>query len=253
MSKYFIGQTIDQFTIQSKQTIDGKTFYNGVCSCGKNIKKMSHQLSCLNVRCVDCGNLASGKKRRTFTNEHKDSSEYRTWSNMKNRCSNKKYYLYHRYGGRGITVSLEWENSFEQFYSDMGGKPTPQHSIDRINNDLGYSKENCKWSTSIEQSNNRKTNRIIEMDGETKSLAEWCREYNISYSLVQSRMDRFGLRLKEAIVQGDKNMQDRYVYMVGDITFNTNKEVAEHFNISLNASRNRFVSDNYKEWIKKVL
>lgn len=84
-----------------------------------------------------------------------NSKEYRAWSAMKSRCNNKAYVLYHRYGGRGITVCQDWLDSFEVFLKDMGRAPSKTHSLDRINNDGGYSKDNCKWSTPKEQANNR--------------------------------------------------------------------------------------------------
>jgi len=81
---------------------------------------------------------------------------YVTWESMKCRCYNPNYVRFKNYGGRGITVCEEWKNNFEKFYEDMGDPPTLQHTLDRKNNDGGYSKENCKWSTKKEQANNRR-------------------------------------------------------------------------------------------------
>lgn len=82
------------------------------------------------------------------------SPEYRAWADMRQRCSNPKSTRFSRYGGRGISVCKSWD-SFEVFYFDMGDRPTPDHSIDRINNDLGYFKENCRWATRSQQQKNR--------------------------------------------------------------------------------------------------
>lgn len=81
--------------------------------------------------------------------------EYQAWASMRQRCLNPKSQRFHDYGGRGITVCKEWE-SFEQFYADMGPRPSSDHSIDRIDNDSGYSPVNCKWSTRSEQQKNKR-------------------------------------------------------------------------------------------------
>src|SRR5205814_10410404 len=84
------------------------------------------------------------------------SVEYRTWENIKSRCLNPNYTDWAYYGGRGITVCERWLHSFENFLQDMGRKPGPDYSIDRINNELGYFPENCRWATSSEQAQNQR-------------------------------------------------------------------------------------------------
>lgn len=88
-----------------------------------------------------------------------DTPEYKAWCHMKERCNNPKSALYGRYGGRGITVCDDWNNSFKKFYADMGKRPTPAHSLERIDNNDGYYPKNCKWATKLEQVLNRNANK----------------------------------------------------------------------------------------------
>src|SRR5574343_102349 len=92
------------------------------------------------------------------------SNENRIWRDMKNRCENKKNKYYHNYGGRGIKVCDEWINSFEKFYEDMGNRPGPEYSIDRIDNNGNYCKENCRWTTIDKQNKNRRSTKLNEED-----------------------------------------------------------------------------------------
>lgn len=86
--------------------------------------------------------------------------EYRTYRSMLNRCYNQNYKTSEHYSGRGITVCERWlgPNGFENFLKDMGERPSNKHSLDRIDNDNGYSPDNCRWATWIEQEGNRRTN-----------------------------------------------------------------------------------------------
>lgn len=120
------------------------------------------------------------------------SPEYKIWSGMKARCLNRFTTAYHRYGGRGIQICDRWLNSFENFYADMGPRPSQTHSIDRINNDGHYEPNNCRWATVEEQVFNRSTNiDIIDPEtGESITTKEAMEKYNLKKGTLFTRLDR---------------------------------------------------------------
>jgi len=118
--------------------------------------------------------------------------EYNAWSSMKKRCLKTNHKSYKDYGGRGIFIDEDWIHSFELFLKDMGKKPTKTHSLDRINNNMGYSKDNCRWATKKEQCRNLRTNRLVKYMGETKCISEWSEILNIpraklSYRIIEAK------------------------------------------------------------------
>jgi len=114
---------------------------------------------------------------------------YKCFAAMKHRCSNPNNPQYHDYGGRGITVCKTWINSFATFAADMGDMPIGM-TLDRIDNDLGYSADNCRWSTRYEQSVNRRDNVLLTVDGETLPLTVIARQHGTVPMTVMSRLSR---------------------------------------------------------------
>jgi len=106
---------------------------------------------------------------------------------MKTRCTNNKVKSFKDYGGRGITICEKWL-TFEGFLDDMGERPE-NTTIDRINNDLGYYKENCQWETNIKQANNKSTNLKLTINGETFGLCEWSRKIGKSSATLSYRIN----------------------------------------------------------------
>ena len=123
---------------------------------------------------------------------------YKSWVGMKQRCLNKNNSRYKDYGGRGIKICPEWLN-FESFYKDMGERPENK-TLDRIKNNLGYSKSNCKWSTPKEQCNNRKNNVFLTYKGKTQTITQWADELNIEYKTLFMRLKR-GWSVKRALTK----------------------------------------------------
>ncbi len=116
---------------------------------------------------------------------------------MSERTSNPNDPGYKHYGGRGITVCDRWK-SFENFLEDMGRKPTPKHSIDRIDNEQGYYKENCRWATRIEQARNTRRNRFLLHQGEERCIAEWAVVKGINVKTIIKRLQS-GYTVEEAL------------------------------------------------------
>lgn len=126
------------------------------CECGNLVRVMSTNLTKGNTHSCGCSRSESlrrhGHKRRG-----KASDEYKIWVSMKQRCENANNTSYMDYGGRGIRICDEWNESFEQFYKDMGPRPSKKHSIERIDVNGNYDPSNCKWATSVEQIRNQRT------------------------------------------------------------------------------------------------
>lgn len=175
------------------------------------------------------------------------SKERTAWSNMKNRCYNSNYYLFHRYGGRGIVVSDDWKSNYSNFLRDMGRAPTSEHSLDRVDNNKGYFKDNCKWSTPIEQSNNKSTNLILEYNGESKPLSQFCKELNLNYPMVQRRLE-MGWHINDAF-EKPKGYK-RYKYITPEGEFSDQYEVAEKYGIKIKTVSARFCSKTKADWVK---
>lgn len=136
---------------------------------------------------------SSGEVRPT----RKFRSEYMAWSDMRSRCSDPNVPSWKDYGGRGIKVCEEWE-SYEQFIKDVGPKPSPLHSLDRIDNDADYSPGNVRWATWKQQVRNRRNTKLITVDGVTRPLPEWCEIRGLSLGTAWARISR-GWSDQEAI------------------------------------------------------
>jgi hypothetical protein len=123
---------------------------------------------------------------------------YNVWAAMKYRCGNPRCSSYPSYGGRGITVCDRWRNSFEAFLADMGSTYGPGLSLDRIDNDSGYSPENCRWVTMHQQAGNKRNNHNLSLEGETHTIAEWSRITGISDLTIDKRL-RLGWSVERAL------------------------------------------------------
>ena len=114
--------------------------------------------------------------------------EYLAWRSMRERCKNPRHKVYEQYGGRGITVCERWDASYLDFLADMGRKPSSSHSLDRIDNNKGYSPDNCRWATKKEQGRNRRDNTVIEFQGKRMCVADWADEFGMSRNALYIRL-----------------------------------------------------------------
>lgn len=124
---------------------------------------------------------------------------YRVWNTMRQRCGNPNNTHFASYGGRGIRVCEEWNESFEAFYRDVGDPPLGM-TLDRIDNDKGYEPGNVRWASRLDQANNRRTNVLIEHRGQTKTLAEWGRATGLGKSTIMNRLAR-GWSVQKALTE----------------------------------------------------
>ncbi len=145
-----------------------------------------------------CGCLRVEAGKRNATHGMTGTPEYDALKNAIQRCHNPKHRSYKDYGARGITVCAEWRASKEQFLSDMGQRTSPKHSLDRLDNDLGYFKANCAWRTRSEQSRNRRSNRLITYLGETLTITEWGNRIGVSDNTISIRL-KYGWSIQSAL------------------------------------------------------
>lgn len=165
-----------------------KVYWQCICDCGNTTFVTTSNLRCNRIK--SCGCLKVEQLiDRSSTHNKRYTKLYEVWKTIKQRCLNPKNKSYHNYGGRGIVVCKEWLNDYSSFYNwSMENGYKEGLTIDRINNNGNYEPSNCRWATRVVQCNNTRLNKYITINNETKSLADWCRHYNISYSLVRQRI-----------------------------------------------------------------
>lgn len=191
MGKYFkdiSGQRFGMLTVVSLSGFKGPySVWNCRCDCGKDAIAQGHLLRRGSKKSCGCNQHAATTKHGM----HK-SPEYKAWKQMIQRCTNPREKRYARYGGRGIRVCERWR-IFENFFSDLGPRPSSRHSIDRKNNDGDYEPCNCRWASRVQQMRNFSRNRLIRFRGVTRCLQEWADDLQITPSTLSVRISQRGV------------------------------------------------------------
>ena len=174
-----------------------KWMANCRCDCGKeSLVRHTHLKSGESKSCGCKRTVAGNGGVRRGDKYHR---LYPTWQSMLQRCLNKTHPSFHHYGGRGITVCERWKK-FRSFLDDMLDTYAEGLSIDRIDNNQGYSKENCRWATPKEQSNNQRKNKVLSYDGKSMTISQWSEHLNIPRKTISERLKR-GWSVAEALTR----------------------------------------------------
>jgi hypothetical protein len=183
----------------SERSKHGINYWECHCSCGNT--KISKLGDLRSGRINSCGCLRKEITKQLNKSHGKSkTAEYRTWKNMIGRCTNPSRPDFKYYGERGIEVYVGWVESFSAFYEHIGQKPTPKHSIDRIDNNLGYIPGNVRWATQTEQTNNCRSNHYVTYCGETKTLAQWAKYLGVTMHMIRNRIKR-GWSIEKALTE----------------------------------------------------
>ena len=196
------GKKFDRLTVvgRSENNKHNQVVWSCLCDCGNKTNATGSSLKSGHVKSCGCLNMELLKKRDHKIHGLINHRLYEIFISMKMRCYNKNHHAYKNYGGRGISICKEWKNDIKSFYNWAIGNGYERNlTIDRINNNIGYSPENCRWATRKEQARNRSTNKLVCYDGTTKSLSEWCEDLRLNYGTIIHRINILGWDEKRAL------------------------------------------------------
>lgn len=189
MAKYIdlVGSVFGRLTVIEYSHSQHDRLWRCLCDCGNETIVRTNHLRLGRIKSCGCLRKDTLSEIKTIHGK-RHSREYNAWCGMIQRCKNPKNKRYKHYGGRGIAVCDKWK-TFAGFYEDMGERPKA-HSLDRINNNGDYCKDNCRWATSEDQANNKQVNKYIEIAGEIKTMAQWAKHANINQQTLRKRIMR---------------------------------------------------------------
>lgn len=192
------GQRFGRLTVIDRGgTLRGYAVWVCKCDCGVLTEARGDRLR--NGRRTSCGDRKKhplGPQRKYKTRG--EFLAHESWVNIRRRCLDPETVNFHKYGGRGITICERWQESFENFFADMGERPSARHSIDRIDTRGNYEPGNCRWATTTVQNLNRVNTKWIEIDGQQRKLWEVIQERGLEYHLVAGRL-KIGWSVEKAL------------------------------------------------------
>ena len=191
------GKTFGKLTVlhRDKNNPQGDARWGCQCTCGNRTVVLGKSLRSGMTKSCGChhqGNTIHGMR---------GTPEYTVWSSMVQRCTNPLHKCFHNYGGRGITICGAWIASFAEFYRHIGARPTPKHTLERIDNEGGYTPGNVKWATRQDQLNNTRRTRKFTISGRTMSMKQWAMEFGIDKSTLHHRIDVLGWPIEKALTK----------------------------------------------------
>lgn len=190
-----IGQKFGRLVVLKRMDNDEWGHLRWLCLCDCNKEKTIQGNHLKSGHTKSCGCLY--REGNNTKHGHRKTKTYKSWSSMIQRCTNSQNKRYQDYGGRGIKVCKRWRK-FENFLKDMGEVPEG-YSIDRINNNKGYKKSNCRWTTSRINNRNKRNNLYFIYKNKTQLLIEWVEEVGIPYDTLWNRIFRLSWPIDKAL------------------------------------------------------
>lgn len=183
------GQVFHRLTVVRISPVRGGVRkWECLCQCGNEC--VAKQQALLTGKQKSCGCYQREMRGKTQRKHGATgTSLYKRWNHIKSRCLRPQDPAFKCYGGRGITICEEWARSYEAFAAHIGEPPSENHSIDRIDNNRGYEPGNVRWALPVDQCNNTRRNRVVEVDGQAMTVAQWSRVTGVSQCLIIYRLN----------------------------------------------------------------
>jgi len=170
-----------------------------LCHCGREFAVDGTCVRRGSATSCGCDKGLATKKHGMASRIHGEHWAYKIWQGMKQRCTNPNHKNYSDYGGRGIRICDAWMDSAEQFFADMGDRPSANHTIERIDNDGNYEPGNCRWASRAEQNENTRQTKLLTVNGQSLSISKWAMRMGVSRKLIRDRL-RLGWSEERAVL-----------------------------------------------------
>lgn len=194
---------------RAENTKQGDACFVCRCTCEEKTERVVKGASLRQGKSLSCGCLTIEASKSRATHSGTKTRLYRIWQNMKERCYNPKNTYYYNYGGRGISVCENWKDKFENFSNWAYANGYEEVlTLDRKNNNLNYSENNCRWVSRKAQANNTRKNKLILFNGEIHTMSEWSTILDITYMCLVHRIGR-GWSIERAFTTPQQNRKKK--------------------------------------------